>query len=203
MGENDAENEAHTYRYYGIAATYDNGGLSGYLAVDSTNYASNDNVGGYWDTDDSLTVTFGGSYDFEVVKVYLGAQWYQNTLISKIGGVVANNSFYGPEGALELGDVSLNGYSILLGRDAPLGGGKLMAAAAYKDGSEGDVEEDEYDFTRWVVSVGYDYPLSKRTNVYGVMSYMDDQLEGKKGDFANQEWNLSAYTFMVGMRHKF
>ena len=52
------------------------------------------------------------------------------------------------------------------------------------------------------MSVGYDYPLSKRTNVYGVMSYMDDELEGK-GDNSAADWNPSAYTFMVGMRHKF
>ena len=47
----------------------------------------------------------------------------------------------------------------------------------------------------------YDYPLSKRTNVYGVMSYMDDELEGKGA--GAEDWNPSAYTFMVGMRHKF
>lgn len=53
-----------------------------------------------------------------------------------------------------------------------------------------------------MISAGYDYPLSERTNVYGVMSYMDDEIEGT-GDNKGTDWNPSAYTFMVGMRHKF
>lgn len=93
-----------------------------------------------------------------------------------------------------------------IGADAPLAGGKLMAAAAYVDGEQSDFEKDygegKYDFTRWVISAGYDYPLSERTNVYGVMSYMDDEIEGT-GDNKGTDWNPSAYTFMVGMRHKF
>ena len=56
-------------------ATYANGPANLYFAVDSFNYAS------YFDVapttpkeiNDSLTVAFGGSYDFSVVKGFAGA----------------------------------------------------------------------------------------------------------------------------------
>ena len=73
------ENESSSDRYYAIGASYDNGPLSLYFAVDSINYSSQSIIAGntdgdlqFGDQDDSLTVTFGGNYDFEVVKLYAG-----------------------------------------------------------------------------------------------------------------------------------
>lgn len=212
MGNTDGtgtENESDTDRYYGIAATYKNGPAAAYLAVDSTNYKSFGVTNGS-DMNDAWTVTLGGSWDFEVVKAYIGAQYFDEAKISNIGGIVDNNAYVelddNDKVIFSTANLKITGYSVTIGADAPVAGGKLMAAAAYVDAEQSDFEEDygagEFDFTRWIVSVGYDYPLSKRTNVYGVMSYMDDELEGK-GDNSAADWNPSAYTFMVGMRHKF
>ena len=205
MGGNDeGENESTTDRYYGIAATYSNGPAYVLLGVDSINYASVDANGAVTDVDDSLTVTLGGSWDFEVAKAYLGAQYFDEVTIGSIGGIVDNNgvnNFFGT-GTGKMSDLKVKGYGIGLGVDAPVAGGKVMAAAAYMDAEQADSSAYDFDLTRWVVSVGYDYPLSKRTNVYGVMSYMDDEIEGK-GNQTGTDWNPSAYTFMVGMRHKF
>ena len=74
------ENESSTDRYYALGATYANGPVNLYFAVDSVNYASYFDKTGTTttpstkDMDDSLTVAFGGSYDFSVVKVFAGAQ---------------------------------------------------------------------------------------------------------------------------------
>ena len=67
------ENESSTDRFYAIGATYDNGPAHLLFAVDSTNYASweAENTPKSKDTDDSLTVTLGGSWDFDVVQVFL------------------------------------------------------------------------------------------------------------------------------------
>jgi predicted porin len=194
------ENEATADRFYAIGATYDNGPVSAYLAVDSINYASNNGKGTYWGDrqDDSLTVTFGGNYNFEVVKVYFGAQYFDTVTTSSLGGIIANND--APH------DLSNTGYSIGLGLDAPLAGGKAMFGVGYVDAEQSDVNEDMgnyYDFTRWVVSAGYSYPFSKRTDVYGVVSYMNDKVEGHTETVAETEWNPSAYSFIVGLRHKF
>ena len=220
MGGNDDENESSTDRYYGIAASYKNGPVFGYLAVDSTNYKT-------WysdqpeaalkddgtivkaspeyahDLDDSLTVTLGGSYNFEVAKVYFGAQYFDNVKSTGIGGISKDYAAEVKFDGTKLSALYLEGYAVTLGVDAPVAGGKVMAALGYIDAETASNSDDvvDADFTRWTASVGYDYPLSKRTNVYAVGAYMNDKFENNKA--GGEEWNPQAYTLMVGMRHKF
>ena len=52
------------------------------------------------------------------------------------------------------------------------------------------------------MSVGYDYPFSKRTDVYAVASYTQDQVDYKMGN-DSRDWDPSAYTLYVGLRHRF
>ena len=79
-----------------------------------------------------------------------------------------------------------------------------MGAVGYMDAENASNSDavGDFDFTRWSVSVGYDYPLSKRTNVYAVGAYLNEEIEGQ-GALKGDEWNPQSYTFMVGMRHKF
>ena len=98
--------------------------------------------------------------------------------------------------------VKVKGFGVGLSASAPLAGGTGMFGLAYVDAEQADSEKTgDFDFTRWVVSAGYDYPFSKRTDVYAVASYMDDEVDNKAA--ASADWNPSAYTFMVGLRHKF
>ena len=199
-GKYGAENESSSDRYYAIGATYNNGPFAAYLAVDSMNYASVTTQGGnpiVDDVDDSLTVTLGGSYDFEVVKVYLGAQYFDEVKLS---------GFSGPIKDAGVGQkFKVKGYGLSLTGDAPLLGGKAMFGIGYTDAEQSDSAEDDgnqFDFTRYVVSVGYDYPFSKRTDVYAVASYMQDSWEDKSAA-KKIEGDPSAYTFYVGLRHRF
>ena len=198
-GKYGAENESSSDRYYAIGATYNNGPFAAYLAVDSMNYASVTTQGGEKvidDVDDSLTVTLGGSYDFEVVKVYLGAQYYDEVKLS---------GFSGPIKDAGVGQSSkVKGYGLSLTGDAPLLGGKAMFGIGYTDAETADSQDkaQDVDFQRYVVSVGYDYPFSKRTDVYAVASYMQDNWEDKSAA-KKIEGDPSAYTFYVGLRHRF
>lgn len=196
--KNSTENESTSDRYYAIGATYANGPLLGYIAVDSTNYQSWD--GAPIDVDDSLTVTLGGNYDFEVAKVFFGAQYFDEVKLSSIGGITKTAKM--PTGYSS--GMMVKGYGVGLSASAPLAGGTGMFGLAYVDAEQADSVKagNEFDFTRWVVSAGYDYPFSKRTDVYAVASYMDDEIESKGSNTA-ADWNPSAYTFMVGLRHKF
>ena len=204
MGTNDNENESRSDRYYALGATYNNGPFAGYFAVDSINYKTANATGvepGASDIDDSLTVTLGGSYDFEVVKVYLGAQYFDEVKLSKLNGVV--NAI---DGVVATAD-KVKGYGITLTGDAPLWGGKAMFGIGYTDAESADSYEDanvngSIDLQRYVVSVGYDYPFSKRTDVYAVASYMQDSWERKSGA-TKVEGDPSAYTLYVGLRHRF
>lgn len=194
------ENESSSNRYYAIGLTYNNGPFAGYFAVDSINYSS---VTGlttgtgdleFGDTDDSLTVTLGGSYDFEVVKVYLGAQYFDEVKLSSFGGAIKDAG---------VGQSSkVKGYAVTLTGDAPLWGGKAMFGVGYTDAETADSQDltQDVDFKRYVVSVGYDYPFSKRTDLYAIASYMQDNWEENK---AKVEGDPSAYTLYVGLRHRF
>ena len=189
------ENESSSDRYYALGATYNNGPFAAYFAVDSINYASWDNKTGTGeDMDDSLTVTLGGSYDFEAVKVYLGAQYFDEVKLSNFKGVIK---------AAGVGQSNkVKGYGISLTGDAPVLGGKAMFGIGYTDAESADSENKSADveLQRYVVSVGYDYPFSKRTDVYAVASYMQDSWEDKMN---KEDADPSAYTFYVGLRHRF
>ena len=197
MGTNDNENESRSDRYYALGATYNNGPFAGYFAVDSINYKTANATGvepGASDIDDSLTVTLGGSYDFEVVKVYLGAQYFDEVKLSNFKGVIK---------AAGVGQSNkVKGYGISLTGDAPVLGGKAMFGIGYTDAESADSEDKTADveLQRYVVSVGYDYPFSKRTDVYAVASYMQDSWEDKVN---KEDADPSAYTFYVGLRHRF
>ena len=227
MGSNSNENESSSDRFYSLGVTYNNGPFAGYFAVDSINYqtakfGSNDWTENKDDIDDSLTVTLGGSYDFEVVKVYLGAQYFDEVKLSSIGGVVnkagaADKIWKGQEDGKDVffdtaynAAIKIKGYGISLTADAPLAGGKAMFGVGYLDAEPADSMDNasasigisNLDLKRYVVSVGYDYPFSKRTDVYAVASYMQDQVDAdtKAGSV---EWEPSAYSLYVGLRHRF
>lgn len=213
MGSNDNENESSSDRYYAIGATYNNGPFAGYFAVDSINYQTSGAKIDDKFIDDSLTVTLGGSWNFEVAKVYFGAQYFDEVKLSSIGGITKTtvsgvdlSKLGGPDitvGAL----LKVKGYGISLTADAPVAGGKAMFGVGYVDAEAADSTQDllkdnnadvDLDLKRYVVSVGYDYPFSKRTDVYAIASYMQDQV-----DVASEDWDPSAYTLYVGLRHKF
>ena len=201
------ENESSSDRYYAIGASYANGPLNLYFAVDSINYSSvsliTDSGAGagpdthFTDTDDSLTVTFGGNYDFEVVKLFAGAQYFDEIKLSKLNGAInyggANQGFAG----------KVKGWSLGVSGSIPVAGGNVLVGAAYVDAEAADSIDNGDEMTRWIVSAGYDYPLSKRTNVYGVLTYNQDSVEYGARAKALEDNDPYVFGVMVGLRHKF
>ena len=195
MGAQDNENKSSSDRFYAIGATYDNGPAHLLFAVDSTNYQS-------WipatatvpahgvDTDDSLTVTLGGNWDFDVARVYFGGQYYDEVATKSIGVLKAFGAT----------DVKVKGYGLPASVSAPVLGGTSYFGAGYVDASEADSVADgvKADYTGYMVSAGYKYDLSKRTNVYTVVSYAKAKLET-----ATDETKPSAVIATVGLRHNF
>ena len=198
MGSNDsAENKSvGNERYAAIAATYKNGPLSLFANVDRIFYAHG--VNQHPDhPDDSLTVTFGGNYDFGVVKVYGGAQYFDDVKANKFGAV---KTLYADQ-LTTMGKVK--GFGLNLSVSAPVFGGTAMAGVSYLDGKQAKVvDEVKYDFNRARVSVGYTYPFSKRTNVYAVAGYGKDELKDKS-EGSSAKIKADYATAMVGLRHSF
>ncbi len=107
----------------------------------------------------------GGSYDFKAVKVF--AQY----------GTVKTDA---------TADVKVKTWQ--LGATVPIGAGKLQASYG---NSELDFIAPGADRTSKMMTVGYDYFLSKRTDVYAL--YMSDKFTGLS----------SGNTIAVGVRHTF
>lgn len=196
------ENESSSDRYYAIGASYANGPLNLYFAVDSINYSSVSLITDspdthFTDTDDSLTVTFGGNYDFEVVKLFAGAQYFDEIKLSKLNGAInygdANQGFAS----------KVKGWSLGVSGSIPVAGGNVLVGAAYVDAEAADSIDNGDEMTRWIVSAGYDYPLSKRTNVYGVLTYNQDSIEYGTRAEALEDNDPYVFGVMVGLRHKF
>ena len=210
MGTNNNENESRSDRYYGIGASYANGPLNLYFAVDSVNYqtadlAADSAIRGS-DIDDAWTVRLGGNYDFEVVQLYAGAAYFDEAKLSTFSGAGTDLvNYYEPNLAKSF---KIKGWSLGISAAIPAAGGKVLVGASYMDAESADSmakydqgEMDNIDMTRWIVSAGYDYPLSKRTDVYGVVTYNQDSFDYNTKGEADED--PAVFGVMVGLRHKF
>lgn len=197
------ENESSTDRYYALGATYANGPVNLYFAVDSVNYASYFDKTGTTitpstkDMDDSLTVAFGGSYDFSVVKVFAGAQYFDEVLVNKVSGL--------SNVGLDFLKSKMEGYALQASASAPLAGGTGYFGVGYVDASEADsvAASAGFDIKYYVASVGYKYDLSKRTNVYGVLSYAKGDQDVATPTDKIFDRKPSMVGFGIGLRHNF
>lgn len=142
------------------------------------------------DKDGSLFFV-GGNYNFEVVRVYAEAQYFEglsgtNTAYKFSKGTVASDG--------------LKGFGLHLGAKAPIAAGTLTAGLYYVDAKEDFTEKADQDFNYYGVSARYVYPLSKRTSVYGGAGYGQTTVDGAAGK-ADQDTKLvQAY---VGLTHTF
>lgn len=181
-------------RYAALGARYLNGPLELVLLGDTTMY------GTYRDSevasqDDGWTVTFGGNYSLENgVKFLAFTQFFGNMELNTTA-----RSGVGKDGILDItqgaGYGFVDGYGVSLGVNVPAGNGVLKAALAYRDMDN----HENTDFTRWVASAGYDYPLSKRTAVYVMGGYSQEKVELQSGDSAKP----SGYELTSGIVHRF
>lgn len=180
-------------RYAALGARYLNGPLELVLLGDTTMYGTyrTDNAS----KNDGWTVTFGGNYSLENgVKFLAFTQFFGDMELN-----TAARSGVGKEGILDItqdkGYGFVDGYGVSLGVNVPAGNGVLKAALAYRDMDN----RQNTDFTRWVASAGYDYPLSKRTAVYVMGGYSQEKVELQGGDSAKP----SGYELTSGIVHRF
>lgn len=211
----NGQEEVHTranQRYAALGATYKNGPFAAGLIVDSifnTNTATETN------TEDTLGVTLGAAYDFEVMKVFALGQYGKNE--NKFGGL-SNRGFAhtGVDGdALDSAkyttDEGVTGYMFQLGMTAPVLGGTAYATVNYSD-AESDLDKavtgvvngveksiGSKDFTGYGVALGYTYNLSKRTYVYTYAGYNELKTE-TEGAADKKDKNTE---FGFGLVHSF
>ena len=142
-------------------------------------------------TDDSMKALIGGHYDFGSFKAYATVQYMDN--IEYIGGYSTKE--YAPlakEGDQTKG---FDAWAVSLGADTKVWGGTAKFSVGYAQGENQNLDDDK-DFSRVNVGVGYLYPLSKRTSVYGIGGYFWED-----ADFNEDE--IYASEVIVGLMHRF
>ncbi len=188
------ESKAESDRYASLALRYQNGGLEAVLVADMTMYGSVDSNSAPADVDNGYTVTLGGNYAFSNgFKLLAFAQYFDDQYLNtaaRAGVTLA--------GVNELTDDAgygyVSGYGLSIGAHYPIGEGTLKGQVAYRDMDN----TDDVDFNRWFVALGYDYPLSKRTNLFAMTGFSQEKVET-----TDREATPYGFEFTAGIVHRF
>ena len=170
-------------RQYALGASFTAGDLYLTGIVTQTNLKSL----GEKDVEDPLTVSLGGNYNFGVAKLYVATQYFKDSdlAVKMIQNVDKKGKF--------------DGFGLSVGADVPAFGGTAKVLVGYMDAE--DQTPDANDVQRYTFSVGYEYPLSKRTFVYGGAGYyMDSYDKGSKDGYDDK---ASVAAVNAGLVHKF
>ncbi len=186
---NAVEDESAHYheqdRYFAGAVRYMNGSLLLQAIIDTTARGSKTALSNdvYRDP-----ISFGlqAAYDFGPVKAFAMAETFRDSPLNTVGGYLKGNGLFdGTGGTFVLQWPALGGK-------AKMGGGLMKAS------SSSGYSTITSDVTRMGASVGYDYALTKRTNLYVNYGYIKQKTEKAQGTVRDNGMELVA-----GMVHFF
>lgn len=184
------EGTSHVDRFAAVGATFKRDALNLALVLDTWDYGNTPTTKS---DDDAFTVTGTGSYDFGVLRYFAGAQFFKN---ARTDAMKVFKTFDAKAALYQ------DGYAFTTGVNVPVGGGDAKFAVGYFDSepskSEGAIDEGT---TRWGASGAYEYFLSKRTSVYGVVSYAKDELELRGTNAGDDTYSIVEAS--IGLTHKF
>lgn len=192
------ESMAESDRYASLAVRYQNGNLEGILVADMTMYGSVDSKAPA-DVDNGYTVTLGGNYSFSNgLKLLAFVQYFDDQYLNTNAraGVTLDGVMHVTD---QGGYGYVSGYGLSLGMNYPIGEGTLKGQIAYRD-MDNTTDTNDVDFNRWYVALGYDYPLSKRTNLYAMTGFTQEKVEN---NVTKEEATPYGYELSVGIVHRF
>lgn len=181
--KDNREGSSAVDRQYALGASFTAGDLYLTGIVTQTNLQSL----GKKDVEDPLTVSLGGNYDFGVAKLYVATQYFKDSDLS-----VKQIDRYDEKSN------KFDGFGLSVGADVPAFGGTAKVLVGYMDAE--DQSTAAQDVQRYTFSVGYEYPLSKRTFVYGGAGYYMDSYD--KVDVGHDD-KASVAAVNAGLVHKF
>ncbi len=184
----EKEGKTTAERYGSLGATYEYGGFGLTGIFEYTDKANNAETAGHGK--DTMAFTLGASYDCGFAKTYIAGQYFKDA--SWIGGSDARDEF-GINLSRDVDGVAgdIDGYGIVVSTSIPVWGGDALASVGYMDA---DSDKTNKEVTRWMVGAGYQYPLSKRTLIYGGAGYLQDKVDNT---------SPSLVEVVAGMKHTF
>ena len=175
-------------RYAGVGVTYENGPFSAVAVFDSIMNPTADEVA----KKDSRTISVGGSYDFDVAKVFVGYQYGKNE--NYAGGYTTTDleDVFGEDAY----NTQVKGHNFHVGVSAPVCSGTFSLGGYYT--TVKSVEDSDYKLKSYNVAATYTYPLSKRTYVFAGTGYREAKFKAS-GD----SLKTKVYDVTVGLHHNF
>ena len=189
-GSSDAE------RYYGLGVTYGVGAFNTGLVVSQADYGrAAVNGNNPQNDDDMLTVSGFVNYDFGMIKPMFAAQYWDGG--KDYDGAASVNI---TSDKTDKKNYATKGYGLVVGATAPVVGGTLKVTAGWNDYETlfETAQDGNGEGNNFMVGVGYEYPLSKRTFVYTAAGYSEKKVEWK-----TEEDKTKTSEVMFGMVHKF
>lgn len=199
---NDTEKWSKNDHLYGASVFYKKDDLNAGLIFTLTQYES-DGTYNAANSNSTKNIFLTLSKNFGATRVYFD---YQHVWDSRnLGG--ATNAFYAKDlgfgTTAQLAD-SKKGFrsdSFAIGANTPLWGGKIYAALKWNIAKwQGDSYKEgaDRDGNRWVASLKYSYPFSKRTHLYTILNYAKGY-----GMFKCYEERATRLTWGMGLNHHF
>jgi GBP family porin len=154
---------------------------------------------------DQKMLQLGMTWDFKIVK--LAAAYADQKKISIAAAFNTTNNLGGVGTFVPVGVGNYNNSAYMLGVTIPLFGGKILGSYQKSDADNIDTPAFQWepDYSNW--AVGYEYPLSRRTNLY--FGYAQRAWDGNirltpgGGILANAAQQFDRDQFAIGIRHLF
>lgn len=141
---------------------------------------------------DAYKALIGGHYNFDSFKLYGSAQYMKN--IAYIGGYSTKE--FAPLAAAQVtaDQKGFEAWAVATGVDFKAAGGTVKMSVGYGAAEDQNLTSDN-KMQRVNVGLGYQYPLSKRTSVYGITGYFWQDADWQKDD-------ITAHEVIIGLMHR-
>ncbi len=173
-------------RYMALALDYRKGPANAMIILDHIDLDT-DEAKSYRDP---WTVTAAANYDFGPVKPYIYTQYFRNSALNAVG------ADYRSAGNNISASGRYTGFGVLAAVQWPMLGGKSKIGGGYTKANGRDSTDN--DVRRYSAHIGYDYPLSRRTDLYADLGWVRQDTK-RSGLRENQ--NGTELSF--GMVHRF
>ena len=141
---------------------------------------------------DAYKALIGGHYNFDSFKLYGSAQYMKN--IAYIGGYSTKE--FAPLAAAQVtaDQKGFEAWAVATGVDFKAAGGTVKMSVGYGAAEDQNLTSDN-KMQRVNVGLGYQYPLSKRTSIYGITGYFWQDADWQKDD-------ITAHEVIIGLMHR-
>lgn len=141
---------------------------------------------------DAYKALIGGHYNFDSFKLYGSAQYMKN--IAYIGGYSTKE--FAPLATEQTASTQkgFEAWAVATGIDFKAAGGTVKMSVGYGAAEDQNLSSDN-KMQRVNVGLGYQYPLSKRTSIYGITGYFWQDADWQKDD-------ITAHEVIIGLMHR-